>query len=73
MIYRDTGERLLAHKTLDYRTGQATPSYVQRNYYAGESVAVALRQGTLEMTIGDLDGAGQAVGFGADMDHADDA
>lgn len=59
VIYRDTGERLLAHKTLDYRTGQATPSYVQRNFYAGESVGVALLEDTLEMTIGDLNGVGE--------------
>jgi hypothetical protein len=61
VIYRDAGERLIAHKTLDYRTGQATPSYVQRNFYAGESITVALREDTLEMTVGDLAGAGETA------------
>jgi hypothetical protein len=66
VIYRDSEERLIAHKTLNYRTGQTTPSYVQRNFHVGESIAVELRQDTIDMTVSDMTvsdraGAGETV------------
>jgi len=61
VIYRDANEQLVAHKTLDYQTGLSTPSYVQRNFYSGESIAVELGQGSVDMVVRDRAGAGAAV------------
>jgi hypothetical protein len=61
VIYRDTDDRLIARKILNYRTGSATPSYVQHNLYAGESIAVEVRQEDIDMTVRDRAGTPRTV------------
>jgi len=61
VIYRNTDNRLLARKTLDYQTGIVTPSFVQHNLYAGDSIAVAMRQDQLHMTVTDGTGTAKTV------------
>jgi len=61
VIYRDANERLVAHKTLDFQTGPTTPSYMQRNFYSGESIAVELLQDSVDMVVRDRAGAGATV------------
>jgi hypothetical protein len=51
VIYRNVDGELIAHKVLSYRTGPTTPSFVQHNFYAGESIRVELKQDKLTMTI----------------------
>jgi hypothetical protein len=71
VIYRDAEEQLIAHKTLDYQTGPTTPSYVQRNFHAGESIIVELRKDTIDMTVRDMtvsDGAGAGETVSAPLD-----
>lgn len=66
VIYRDTDDRLLAHKLLNFQTGPTMPSYVQRNVYAGESIAVEVRQDNVAMTV--TDGAGTSKTVTASID-----
>lgn len=66
VIYRDADNRLLAHKLLNYQTGPATPSYRQNNLYAGESIAVEVRQDIVAMTV--TDGAGMSKTVNASID-----
>jgi hypothetical protein len=61
VIYRDTNDLLLAHKLLNYQTGPTTPSYVQRNVYAGESISVEVRQDNVAMTVTDGTGISKTV------------
>jgi hypothetical protein len=51
VVYRDVSGRLIALKTLDYKSGPTTPSFVQKNFYPQESIAVTLQQDTLTMSI----------------------
>ena len=53
IIYLNTEQQPLAYKTLTYDSAPTTPSYVQRNLYAGETIAVALQNSTLAMTVTD--------------------
>ena len=51
VIYRNVDGKLMAHKVLSYKTGPTTPSFVQHNFYAGESITVELKQDKLTMTV----------------------
>lgn len=53
VVYRNVDGKLIAHKVLSYKTGATTPSFVQRNFYARESIAVELKQNELTMTVRD--------------------
>jgi hypothetical protein len=57
VIYHNTEDTLIAHKTLRYETGLTTPSIVQRNNHTGDSVAVELRRGEVLMTRTERDAA----------------
>lgn len=66
VIYRDADSRLLAHKLLNYQTGPTTPSYRQNNLYAGESIAVEVRQDSVAMTVTDSAGMSKTVNASID-------
>jgi len=53
VIYQDAGGKLIAYKKLDYSSGATTPSFVQKNYYSGELVEVALDEGVVSMAVTD--------------------
>lgn len=60
VFYKDADHQLIAHKNLSYKTGPATPSVVQDNFYANESIFVGLQGDELTMkitvdTVPDLD------------------
>jgi hypothetical protein len=61
VIYLDSENQPLAYKTLSYNSAPATPSYVQRNLYNGETIAVALQSSTLAMTVAGEGDAGKTV------------
>lgn len=56
VAYRDTDDQLIAHKLLNYEGGPTTPSFVQHNLYDGETVAVELRSGNVDITVTDRQG-----------------
>lgn len=66
VIYRGADNRLLAHKLLNYQTGPTTPSYVQRNVYAGESITVEVQQDGVAMMV--TNSAGMSKAFTARVD-----
>ncbi|MEZ5573027.1 MAG: hypothetical protein R3E64_13525 [Halioglobus sp.] len=51
VVYQNPAQQLIARKTLNFSTGTITPSYVQRNYYAQESIAVELHQDAITTTV----------------------
>jgi hypothetical protein len=51
VFYKDIDHQLIAHKNLSYKTGPATPSVVQNNFYANESIFVDLQGDELTMNI----------------------
>ena len=60
VFYKDLDHQLIAYKNLSYRTGPFTPSVVQNNFYANESILVDLQGGEVSMkitgdTVSDLD------------------
>lgn len=61
VIYRDTSDRLLASKTLNYHSGTTTPSYLQEDVYAGESTAVEVSRDRVEMTVTDAEGFASTI------------
>jgi hypothetical protein len=58
VIYRNVDGKLIAHKVLSYKTGPTTPSFVQHNFYAGESISVELKQDKLTMTVKEKNNSG---------------
>ena len=44
VFYQRNDGTLIAHKSLDYRSGHTTPSYVQHNIQAGEKIRVSFDQ-----------------------------
>jgi len=60
VIYQDAGGKLIAHKKLDYSSGATTPSFVQKNYYSGELIEVALDEGVVSMAVTDSN-SGEAL------------
>lgn len=57
VIYRNEADSVIAHKTLDYRTGAVTPSFVQKNLYSSEVIEVRLRDDEVSMKVVDADTA----------------
>ncbi|MEM7562196.1 MAG: hypothetical protein AAF353_03990 [Pseudomonadota bacterium] len=55
VIYRDGEGHLIARKFVDYQTGNVTPSFVQHNILAGESLKVELQDRTLTMSVLDTE------------------
>ena len=53
VIYQHSDGTLLAHKQLDYQSGAATPSFVQRNLQANETVEVSFDQQEVLMSVTD--------------------
>lgn len=51
VIYRNETDSVIAHKTLDYRSGPVTPSFVQNNLYSSEVIEVMLRDGEVSMAV----------------------
>ena len=51
VVYRNQSDNVIAHKTLDYRSGPVTPSFVQNNLYSGEVIEVRLRDDEVSMTV----------------------
>ena len=61
VIYRDTDDKLIARKLLDYSTGMTTPSFVQHDHNSRESIRVRLDGDAVSMAIIDPDRAQNAV------------
>lgn len=57
VIYRNTEDRLIALKVLDYSSGLATPSFVQHNLYSSEVIEVGLASGSVTMAVLDMETA----------------
>ena len=55
VTYRDEEGRLIARKLIDYQSGSITPSFVQHNISAGESLKVELQDQTLTMSLLDTE------------------
>ena len=53
VIYQDGSGDMIAHKRVDYRSGETTPSFVQENYYSRERIEVELGEGRVLMAVRD--------------------
>jgi hypothetical protein len=53
VFYQHGDGTLIAHKTLDYRSGYATPSFVQNNIQAREKIRVSFDQEAVSMSVTD--------------------
>ena len=51
VIYADVEKKPIARKTLNYTGGTLTPSFMQKNFYSDEIIAVDLSQNQLTMTV----------------------
>ena len=60
VIYQDAEGKLIARKKLDYSSGAITPSFVQKNFYSGELIEVALDEGVVSMAVVDVN-SGEAL------------
>ena len=57
VIYRNTEDRLIARKVLDYSSGSIAPSFVQHNHYSSEVIEVGLSAGRVTMSVLDAETA----------------
>ncbi|MDJ0778709.1 MAG: hypothetical protein QNJ85_12655 [Gammaproteobacteria bacterium] len=53
VIYQNDAGDLIAHKRVDYRSGEFTPSFVQQNFYSRERIEVAMDDGRVLMSVRD--------------------
>ena len=53
VIYQNDEGDLIAHKRVDYTSGDFTPSFVQQNYYSRERIEVAMQDGQVLMSVRD--------------------
>ena len=53
VVYRNEADSVIAHKTLDYRSGPMTPSFVQNNLYSSEVIEVRLGDDEVSMSVVD--------------------
>ena len=53
VFYQHGDGTLIAHKTLDYRSGHMTPSFVQNNFQAREKIRVSFEQEAVSMSVTD--------------------
>lgn len=51
VIYKDSSDELIAFKTLDYSTGDLSPSFLQFNYSREQSVEILVKKASVSMSI----------------------
>ncbi len=51
VIYQNDAGDLIAHKRVNYASGEFTPSFVQQNFYSRQRIEVAMDEGRVHMAV----------------------
>lgn len=54
VLYQDVEGELIAQKTLDYKTGHLSPSFIQKNLHTEEIISVQLKGQKISMSVQDM-------------------